>query len=471
MFPEPGALRLTRGWSRRDWLHVGGIGALGLSLSGLLRANTASPNPAAGAAGTASFGRAKSCLLIFLVGGPPQHETFDPKPGAPLEIRGPFGSLPTTIPGIHFNELLPHTARIAHKLAVVRSMTTDINAHSSSGHFMLTGHPHPAGNAETPASADDWPSLAAMVGALKPSTRSPVSSVILPERIVNNPNIPWPGQDAGMMGATHHPFLLNCDPTRQPFEIEGMKLPADVSELRLEERVDLFSQLDAHFRRMQASDSLLGYDRVQAQAFDMMRNTASRAAYALDREPAALRDRYGRHKFGQSLQLARRLIESGVRLVQVNWPREPGDTTIGNPVWDTHQRNAERCRDVLCPGFDRSFATLIDDLDERGLLAETLVVVLGEFGRSPRINPDGGRDHWGHCFSIALAGAGVPRGLVLGASDREGGFPTERPIQPAALSATLLHLLGIAPNAEFTDLLGRQRVVTDGGVPVAELLG
>lgn len=460
--------------SRRDWLQAGGIGVLGLSLSRLLRAQAGASAGTSGLTGAfepSSFGSAKSCLLIFLVGGPPQHETFDPKPGAPLEIRGPFGSISTSIPGVHFSELLPYTARIAHKMTVVRSMTTDINSHSSSGHFMLTGHPHPAGNAETAASVEDFPSLAAMAGALRPSESAPISSIILPEQIVNNPNVPWPGQNAGIMGAVHHPFLLRCDPSAEPFEIDGMRLPNGVDELRMNARAGLLGDLDRRFQELASSDGVKGFDRVQSQAFAMMRHSASRVAFELQREPAMLRDRYGRHKFGQSLLLARRLIESGVRLVQVNWPRETGDTTIGNPVWDTHQKNAERCRDTLCPTFDRSFATLIEDLEGRGLLSETLVVVLGEFGRSPKINPDGGRDHWGHCFSIAMAGAGTPSGLVLGSSDREGGYPLERPIRPEDLSATILHRLGIPANAEFTDLLGRQRAVTNAGIPVPELLG
>ncbi len=456
-------------WSRREWLQAGAIGALGIGLPGLLRnhAQAASrPRPSS----LTSFGRAKSCLLVFMTGGPPQHETFDPKPNAPLEIRGPFRSIPTSIPGIHFSELLPAIARKAHRVTIIRSMTTDINSHSSSGHFMLTGYPHPAGNAETPATSDDFPSLAAMVGALKPSEKVPISSVVLPEAIVNNPNVPWPGQDAGIMGATHNPFLLRCDPGRFPFVVDGLRLPPAVDELRMTARAGLLEGLDRSFQARVSTSLTRGFDRVQQQAFDMMRNAGSRAAFELDAEPASWRDRYGRHKFGQSLLLARRLIQSGVRLVQVNWPREAGDTSVGNPLWDTHQKNAERCKDVLCPAFDRSFATLLDDLESSGLLDETLVLVMGEFGRSPKINPEGGRDHWGHCFSVVMAGAGTPSGLVLGSSDREGGYPTARPILPADLAATVFHRLGISPNAEFPDLLGRQRMVTNGGAPIPELL-
>jgi hypothetical protein len=466
MPPASEALRLTEALSRREWLRLGGLGCLGLSLSDLLKARAGGVPTAA----SPSFGRAKSCLLIFLVGGPPQHETFDPKPGAPPEIRGPFSSIRTSIPGLHFSELLPFTARIADRLTVIRSMTTDINAHSTSGHYMLTGNPHPGGQAESPASPDDWPSLAALVGALKPSTRGPFSSVILPEQIVNNPNVPWPGQNAGMMGAVHHPHLFRCDPSAPDFEVDGLKRPRDVSELRLTDRQNLLTQLDHHFIAEAKSDVMNGLNRMQQQAFAVIRSTATLTAFELEREPAALRDRYGRHKFGQSLLLARRLLEAGTRLVQVNWPRESGDTTIANPVWDTHLKNAERCRETLCPQFDLPFATLIDDLALRGLLDETLVVVMGEFGRSPKINDQGGRDHWGHVFSVVMAGAGTRPGQVIGESDREGGYPIHRPVRPSELAATILHLLGIAPDAEFSDVLGRPRRATDGGVPMPELV-
>jgi hypothetical protein len=184
-----------------------------------------------------------------------------------------------------------------------------------------------------------------------------------------------------------------------------------------------------------------------------------------------VRDRYGRTKFGQSVLLARRLVESGVRLVQVNWPREPGDQMTGNPVWDTHKHNASRVKNVLCPQFDQTFSALVSDLEERGLLHETLVVATGEVGRSPRINPEGGRDHWGNCFSLAVAGAGIRGGQVIGASDRIGGQPDTRPLRPPDLAATILHLLGISPDAEFLDPLNRPRVVTQGGTVISELAG
>lgn len=463
-----GALRILSSLTRRECLRIGGLGWLGLSMNGLLRAgslSTAVTPPAA-----ASFGRAKACILLFMGGGPPQHETWDPKPEAPREIRGEFRSIRTKVPGIHIGELLPHTAQVTDRLAIIRSMTTDIHSHSASGYWMLTGYPHPAGQAETPASPDDWPSLAAVVGAKHPSARSPLTSVVLPEPIVNNPNVPWPGQDGGLMGPAWNPLLFKCDPSAPRFKIEDLNMPESVTDMRLSERLSLLEQFDRHFLRAAQSEHVTAMDRVQQKAFEAIRSGATRAAFEIDRESDTLRDRYGRHRFGQSVLLARRLIEAGVRLVQVNWPREPGDTTKDNPLWDTHSKNAERLKDVLCPQFDGTFATLIHDLQERGLLQETLVVVMGEFGRTPKINERGGRDHWGHCFSIAVAGAGIPGGQVIGESDSHAGYPTSRLLRPQDLAATIFHLLGLDPQGEFLDRLGRPRPLTTGGTPIQELL-
>jgi hypothetical protein len=363
------------GFRRREWLRVGGLGALGISLSGLTR-GVAKALPAPEEKG-ASFGRAKSCILLFLSGGPPQHDTFDPKPEAPLEVRGTFRAIPTNVPGLNLCETLPRTARVANRLAVIRSMTTDINAHSTSGAFMLTGYLPPSKAENVPAGPEDWPSIAAAMGALKPSTRSPLSSVLLPELIHNNGNIVWPGQLGGFMGAPWHPMMLRCDPTQQPMQVEGLSLADGMTSVRLAERFDLFQQFDAHFRENVQSDAMGALDHMHHKAFDVLHSEASRRAFEIERESAALRDKYGRHKFGQSVLLARRLVEAGVRLVQVNWPRTAGDENLGNPLWDTHQNNAGRVRDVLGPQFDGTFATLIADLEARGLLEETLVVVMG----------------------------------------------------------------------------------------------
>ena len=464
---DPPAFGRPQPLSRRELLRVGGLGTLGLSLSGLLGAQAqAAPVSVAG-----SFGRAKSCILIFMSGGPPQHETFDPKPGAPLEIRGSLGSIPTSVSGLHFSETLPYTAKLAHRMAVIRSMTTDINSHSTSGYYMLTGYPHSSKAENMPPDHSDWPSIASVVGTLKPSEGSPLSSVVLPEPVHNNPNILWPGQNGGFMGPTWHPHVLKCDPREDRVHIEGMSPPPGVSEIRIQERSALLGQLDHHFNSQISAPGFVDFGRMQQKAFEVLHAPRSRAAFELDRESGAMRDAYGRHKFGQSALLARRLVEAGVRLVQVNWPREEGDTAIGNPLWDTHSKNTERVRDVLCPQFDRTYATLLGDLEQRGLLDETLVVVMGEFGRSPKINAAGGRDHWGQVFSVALAGAGIAGGQVIGSSDKIGGLPDSRPVRPPDLAASLFHLLGINPHGEFMDPLGRPRMLTNSGVALRELVG
>lgn len=448
--------------SRRELIRVGGLGSLGLGLPALKRARAAT---------LTGRPRANSCLIIFLSGGPPQHETFDPKPAAPIEIRGPFLPIATSVPGLQFSELLPLSAARAHRMCVIRSMTTGIHSHSTSGCFMLTGH-EPTSVAESvPPSAQDWPSLAGAVGALRAAERSPLDAVILPEPIFNNPAIPWPGQNGGFMGAAWHPHILRCDPSQERIEIEGLTAAAGVTELRLDERHALLGQVDRMLHRGLRSPAIAEMNRFQQEAFDLLHAGATREALEIEREPAASRDRYGRGKFGQSVLLGRRLIEAGVRLVQVNWPREPGDTAAGNPLWDTHQDNAGRLKNVLCPQFDTAYSALLDDLEDRGLLDETLVVVMGEFGRTPTINAAGGRDHWGSVFSVALAGAGVPGGGVIGASDARGGMPADRPVRPPDLAATIFQLLGISPDHEFRDPFDRPLQVVSGGQALREIIG
>lgn len=455
-------------FDRRELLRIGGLGCLGVALPQLLRVDV---RGAAMTSKSASFGRAKSCILLFLSGGPPQHETFDPKPDAPVEIRGDFKSIRSAVPGIHLCETLPLTARITDRLAVIRSMTTEINSHSTSGCYMLTGYAPSTKAENVPASTSDWPSIASVVGALKPGERTPLSSVVLPEQIENNGHIVWPGQNGGFMGSAWHPQLIKCDPAAARIQIEGMSLSGGMTELRLSERGDLLKQYDQSFTRSLKNPAIEELQQMHQRAFGLIHSGTSRRALEIEREPAAMRDRYGRHKFGQSVLLARRLVEAGVRLVQVNWPRESNDQLSGSPLWDTHQKNGQRVREVLCPQFDRTYSTLITDLAERGLLDETLVVVMGEFGRSPTINKSGGRDHWGNVFSVVLAGAGISGGQVIGASDKIGAFPSDRPVRPPDLAATIFHLLGIEPEREFMDSVQRPRRVTDGGVPLREIVG
>jgi hypothetical protein len=460
--------------SRREWLRIGGLSALGLSLPALLEATPAQaaatePSPLAGNLG-ATFGKAKNVIFLWLQGGPPQHETFDPKPDAPADIRGPFRPIATNVPGIRFCELLPRTARHAHQLAVLRSLSTRDDNHDVSGYWLLTGYPYGPGSARQ-IKPTDWPYFGSLVKMLKPSEKLPMlTSVWIPDVMRLNDNVTPAGQTAGFLGKQWEPERFVGDPALPGYQIEGLALDRDLTALRIHRRRDLVGQLDRAFERARRSEGIEAWNRLSLQAFDLVTSGKARAAFDLSQETEKTRDRYGRYTWGQSCLLARRLIEAGVRLVHVNWAREPGDSAVDNPMWDTHAQNADRLQDMLCPIFDVSFDALMDDLADRGLLEETLVVVVGEFGRTPRINKEGGRDHWGHVFSMALAGAGIRGGQVIGASDKNGAYPATDPIQGGDLTATIFHLLGIDPGGMFRDKADRPHPLTKGE-PIAAALG
>jgi hypothetical protein len=458
--------RLCDGIDRRELLRVGGLSVLGLSLPALLEARaSATPRSA-----DPSFGKAKNVLFLWLQGGPPQHETFDPKPDAPAEVRGEFKPIRTNVPGIHFCELLPRTAAIADKLAVVRSLRTGSDLHDASGYWVLTGYKY-TGQQSRQIRPTDWPYLGSVLKMLKPSERLPsYTSVWLPDVMRLNDNVKPAGQTAGFLGSRWEPERVLCDPSSPSFRIEGLALPAEVPPLRLSNRQSLLAQVDGHLRRLDSNPALRDFDRRTQAAFGLLTSGRAREAFDLDREPPRVRDRYGRGKWGQCVLLGRRLIEAGARLVHVNWPREDGDSAIDNPMWDTHAQNADRLQDVLCPQFDIGFTALIEDLDRRGLLAETLVVAIGEFGRTPKINANGGRDHWGHVFSFVLAGAGIRTAQVVGASDKQGAYPVSGRMEPQELTATIFHLLGIGHDAFFRHPTGRPLRVSEGE-PIPALLG
>jgi hypothetical protein len=411
-----------------------------------------------------AFGKAKSCIVLFLFGGPPQHETWDPKPDAPVEIRGDLKPIASRLPGLRVGELMPRVADQADKCCVLRAVATDDNAHSSSGYWMLTGTPHQPTNSENskPGAPNDWPCLGAVVKHLRPGGQLP-ATVTLPEHLWNTGGISWPGQNAGWLGRKADPWLLTCDPSRPNFQVPALGLPGEVPPLRFRGRQALLARVNRHLDALDRDGAVARYDAQSRQAFDLLRSPRARQAFDLGREPAALRDRYGRTRFGQSVLLARRLVEAGVGLVQVNWTRTAQDTN-DNPVWDTHSKNSERLKTALMPPMDQAYSALLQDLHQRGLLDETLVVWMGEFGRTPKINPRGGRDHWGHVFSVALAGGGVRGGQVHGASDRVGGRPREGRVTPQDLTATLFHCLGYRPHAELHDAFGRPFPISRGQV-------
>ncbi|MFO0818592.1 MAG: DUF1501 domain-containing protein [Pirellulales bacterium] len=452
--------------NRRQMLHLGGLPLLGLGLPSLLGARSAlaAPSPAQ-AHIVPSNGKAKACIVLFLMGGAPQHSTFDPKPDAPAEVRGDFGPIDTNVPGIRICELLPRLAQVTDKLCLLRAVSTGDNAHSSSGYYMLTGRPHVPMNQENanPGAPNDWPCLAAVAQRLLPSRGQLPAAIRLPKQIFNTDGSIWPGQDAGFLGRNADPWLFRCEPASANYHIPEFQLPVDVPANRLEQRHSLLRLYNQQLDQTQRSGALEAYDHQTQRAFQLLSSAKSRSAFNLEDEPAEIRDRYGRTQFGQSTLLARRLVEAGVRLVQVNWfrgPEEPSDA----PCWDSHARESDRLKNVLAPPLDNAFSALVEDLTRRGLLDETLVVCLTEFGRTPRFNGRAGRDHWGPVFSVALAGGGVRGGLVLGASDRVGGQPRDGLVRPEDITATILHCLGFQPGTSLLDAQGRTLPITRGNV-------
>jgi hypothetical protein len=463
--------RLCDGLTRREMLRVGGLASFGLALPELLHgrevASARSPrtpgiNPEARGVGG---GKAKSCIVLFLMGGPPQHSTWDPKPNAPAEVRGEFKPIATAVPGLQVCELMPQTARLADRICVLRAVSSNDNAHSSSGYFMMTGVPHQPMNFENanPGAPNDHPNIGAVVRRLRGDRDGMPAAVRLPHRIFNTNGSVWPGQDAGFLGRGSDPWLFTCEPASPGFRIPAFTLPAEVPQARLEGRRSLLHQIDHRLESVERSGVMGQFDRQSQQAFDLLRSPRSRQAFRLDREPPKVRERYGRSQFGQSVLLARRLVEAGVALVQVNWYRGP-DEPEANPCWDSHTDEAKRLKTVLVPPFDQAYSALLDDLEQRGLLAETLVVCMAEFGRSPKINRQGGRDHWGYVYPAALAGGGVRGGQVYGASDALGGHPRDGRVEPHDLTATIFHCLGYSPDTEIREALGRPLPISRGQV-------
>ncbi len=461
-------VRLCDGISRREWLRIGGLTSFGLGWPELAAGRQRSSIGSA-VSGQSGFGKAKACIVLFMLGGPPQHETWDPKPNAPSEVRGEFGSISTATTGLRIGELMPLTAKLTNHVAVLRAMATDDNAHSSSGFWVLTGYPHSPKNKEnsTPGAPNDRPCIAAMVRKLIGDRTSLPGAVRLPEEIWNTGRIVWPGQDAGWLGPQADPWLVTCDPNQSNFRVADVALPVDVSMHRFRQRRELRELLNQ--RCFDTPTPALGRWHVwQDKAMDLLSSDNTNRALAIDDEPLAMRERYGRNRFGQSVLLARRLVESGVALVQVNWTRWDTDENVA-PAWDTHAKNGERLKTALMPPMDQAYSALLEDLAQRGMLDETLVVWVGEFGRTPRINARGGRDHWGHVFSAAMAGGGIRGGTVHGRSDRQGGYPVEGRVEPQDLSATIFHCLGIPPETELHDKIGRPYAITKGQ-PISAIL-
>jgi hypothetical protein len=452
---QSSTVRLCDGLTRRQAMSVGGLSALGLSLPSLLQARQAGGR----------VGRARSCIVLFMTGGPPQHETWDPKPDAPPEVRGPFGSIATRLPGVRVGELMPRTAGWLDRLCVIRSMVTNNPGHAGGAYEMLTGTEHPGGkgNENIKTSRNDSPTLAAVAKRFRPAPSDMPTSVVLPQPVANVPE--WPGQTAGFLGSEWDPWLLRCDLTAANFQLPELTLPAEVPAIRLQGRRSLLDQLGRSFEQWQGQAAISGASRNTRQALDLVTSAQVRRSFDLGREAPALRDRYGRNRFGQGCLLARRLIEAGAVLVQLNWFREPNQ---GNG-WDVHTGLESDLKNQLMPAMDQGYSALLEDLAQRGLLDDTLVVWMGEMGREPKMSlvppsPDPGRNHWGGVFSLALAGGGVRGGQVLGASDQNGAYAKDRPVRPPDLTATIYSHLGIPPETEIRDRLGRPLPLSTGKV-------
>ena len=450
--------RLCDGITRREWLRIGGIGLGGLSLPSLLASQSAN------AAGSVGGGKAKSVILFGLVGGPPQHETWDPKPDAPEEIRGEFGAIDSRTPGLKVGELMPLTAKLTDKIAVLRAVVTGDNSHSSSGYQMLTGMPHQPLNRESapPKPPNDWPCPGAITRALRDRPGQLPAAITLPEHIWNDGNKPWPGQNAGFLGRGFDPWLIHCDPHEDQFHVPGLKQTQDLTTVRFNDRRTLLAQMNQSLDKLQRNQAVDSYNIHAHKALDLLSGREGRAAFDLGQESDKTRDRYGRSRFAQSILLARRLVESGVSLVQVNWTRIKDYENQGG--WDTHKKHCESLKKMLMPTMDQAFTALLSDLDERGLLDETLVVWIGEFGHTPKFNRNAGRDHWGNAFSIALAGGGIRGGIVHGATDNHAAYPLEGAVRPRDILATIFHCLGYHPETQIRDPFGRPIPISRGHV-------
>jgi hypothetical protein len=401
--------------SRREFLHVGVIGSLGLTLGNLLKLEAAASQAKAGS----SSAPAQSIINIYLPGGMAAQETFDPKMFAPIEYRGPFGTVKTKLPGVHFSETLPKSAEIANRITVVRSMTHGEADHDRGTHNMFTGY--------RPSPAIHYPSLGSVVSHELGARNDLPPYVCIP-------NMPTSFAGTGYLGSAYGPFTLGADPASAGFKVRDLNLPNGVDEKRFATRKEMRAAVDEHFSSLEKSDALDGMDSFYQRAYAMLSSEKARAAFSISDEPDKLRDEYGRNTAGQRMLLARRLVEAGVRFVSL---------TYGG--WDHHD-NIKNAMTSQMPSFDQAFAALIRDLDRRGMLDTTLVMVTTEFGRTPKINNTAGRDHYPKVFSIVLAGGGIKKGSVHGASDATGGEPESDPLTVPDLAATVYHQLGIDPN-------------------------
>jgi len=447
-FNGESAFRLCGSSTRRDFLHAGSLAFLGLTLPDLFRLQA-----------HGAVAKDVNCIFLFLVGGPPQLDTWDMKPDAPAEVRGPYRPVATNVSGIRVSELFPRMARHADKYALLRSFYHKVNAHALAHELFQTGRPAVPGLT--------YPSFGCVVSSLKGDRGELPANVILPVSIKSGR-----GQSAGFLGKRHEPLLINSDPSLPEFQVRDLTPPGYVASVQVERRRRFRDLVDGAFRRFEreSADVKLA-DSSFDQAYRILSSESARAGFDIGAEPDGVRHRYGMNRFGQSCLLARRLVERGVRFVTVNMFDDFG----GGLSWDIHGGppfTPLTSLNTLGPMFDNAFTSLIEDLHERGLLRQTLVIAAGEFGRTPKINSGGGRDHWPSCGTIVLAGGGIAGGQAVGSSDRIGAEPRDRPVRPDEFLATIYHALGISLETHLAGPQNRPIPVVELGVkPVLELFG
>ena len=468
---------LCDGLTRRELLRVGGSAALGLSLPSLLRMQKASANESA-ATGGPGWGKAKSVILLYLQGGPSHLDLWDPKHDVPDNVRSPYQAIDTKLPGVQVVETMPKLAAVLDKATLIRSMSyTPIGLfnHTAAIYQMLTGYTadkvSPSGQLEPP-SPKDFPNVGSNIIRLKPPTEPMLPFVMLP-RPLQESNVVGKAGTAGFLGRAFDPYYLyppgdDMDMDKmERVSVDDLKLRPEVSMARLERRAKLRDLINGGMPAIEKAVARYDLDEYYSQALGLVLSGKARDAFDLKMEKDETRDRYGRNTFGQSCLLARRLIEAGTRFVEVNWPKVANSD---NHSWDTHTGLAHRIKNQAAPLLDGALSSLIADLDERGLLDETLVVAVGEFGRSPKrgvstsgnANNDDGRDHWPYCYTACVAGAGVKRGHVHGKSDATGSAPLENPVHPNDLLATIYHSVGIAPDTIVYNHLNQPRELVKG---------
>jgi hypothetical protein len=439
--------------SRRSLLQVGVLGLTGLGLPQVLRAAGHS-HPKA---------RVKSVIFLHQWGGPSHHDTFDLKPDAPAEVRGKYKPIASSLPGVRVCEKLPRMARVMDRVCQVRTLRHTMKNHNSAGYYSLSGYAPPSDDQRLRDTQDLFPAYGSIVDRLAPAAKGIPTFVAFPH-VISDGSV-TPGQHASFLGKAHDPLLITQDPNQSDFRLPELSLPASLSLDRLQARREMLKLVDQQSRLLEFSARARGIEAHHERAVAMLTSPGVKAAFDLSREPQAVRDRYGRTTYGQSCLLARRLVEAGAKFINVYFSQSIGGDRGG---WDTHGFNDKPMYPILdnylLPVLDQTLPTLIEDLETRGLLDTTLVVWVGEFGRTPRINKIAGRDHWPQCYPALLCGAGVKRGYVHGASDKLGAYPASDPQRPEDLSATLFHLLGIAPETEVRDALDRPLPISPGSV-------